>query len=160
MAKKETKKLLDSKIWTAVISLLIGFGLWLYVVTTNSTGFETTFYNIPVNLQNESLLAERGLMILENQTEDVDLRLSGNRTDINNLNSSNITITVDLSTLWEPGTVDLEYKISYPGNVPNNAVSVQERSPSRVTLKIEAADQERACGNSVHRRCSRGLSGG
>lgn len=137
MNKKESKSILDNKLWTALISLLIGFSLWFYVVTTNSTGFENTFYNVPVNLQNESLLAERGLMIVENQTPDVDLKLSGNRTDINNLNSSNITVTADLSTIWEPGTVALEYKISYPGNVPSTAVSVQHRSPSRVTLRID-----------------------
>lgn len=137
MDKKNSKSILDNKIWTAVISVLIGFGLWFYVVTTNSTGFENTFYNVPVNLQNESLLAERGLMIVENEVPDIDLKLAGNRTDINNLSSSNITVTADLSSIWEPGTVTLEYKISYPGNVSQSAVSVQERSPSRVTLKIE-----------------------
>lgn len=137
MDKKNSKSILDNKIWTAVISVLIGFGLWFYVVTTNSTGFENTFYNVPVNLQNESLLAERGLMIVENDVPDVDLKLAGNRTDINNLSSSNITVTADLASIWEPGTVTLEYKISFPGNVSQTAVSVQERSPSRVTLKIE-----------------------
>ncbi len=137
MDQKKVKNIWDNKLLTAILSLVIAFGLWLYVVTTNSTDFEETFYNIDVVHMNESLLADRGLMIVENQTPDVDLTLFGNRTDINKLNSSNITVTVDLSTIWEPGTVALEYKVSYPGDVANNAINIQGRNPARVNLKIE-----------------------
>jgi len=137
MDPQKNKSIFDNKLITAILSVCIAFGLWLYVVTTNSTDFEAPFYNIDVVHLNDSLLAERGLMIVENQTPEVDLTLVGNRTDVNKLNSSNITVTVDLSTIWEPGTVALEFKVSYPGDIPNNSINIQSRNPSRVTLKLE-----------------------
>ncbi len=128
---------MKSKIITALISLFIALGLWLYVITVVSPGFEKTYYNIPVNVQNDSLLTERGLMITENQDPTVTLHLVGNRVDLNKLNSSNITITVDASRIYEAGRHNLSFDITYPGDIADNAISVQSRSTSTISLTVE-----------------------
>ena len=52
------------KILHALLALVVSFGLWLYVITVENPNSENTFYNIPVVLDNESVLNDRGLMIL------------------------------------------------------------------------------------------------
>lgn len=128
---------MKSKLLTALLAVVIAFSLWLYVVSVVSPGFENTYYNIPVNIQNESLLTDRGLMITENGNPTVNLHLVGNRVDLNKLNSSNITITVDASRIYEAGKHKLSYSITYPGEIADDAVSVQSRSTSTISLTIE-----------------------
>lgn len=126
-----------SKFFTAILSLAISFSLWLYVISVVSPGSENTYYNIPVNIQNESLLTDRGLMITENKNPTVTLHLVGDRVDLNKLNSSNITITVDASRIYEAGKRNLSYDITYPGDIADDAISVQSRSTSTISLTIE-----------------------
>ena len=71
---------MKNKVLGVLLSLVIAFGLWLYVVTVVSPGSDETYYNIPVTLQNENILKERGLM-LTSDYPTVSLRLEGNRTD-------------------------------------------------------------------------------
>lgn len=128
---------MKNKILTALLSLAIAVGLWLYVVTVVSPNSDKHYYNIPVTLQSEVVLQERGLMITTADLPEVSLHLEGNRTDLNKLNSANITIAVDVSRIGEPGTHNLTYTPSYPGDVPNNAISVLSRTPSTIAITVE-----------------------
>ncbi len=128
---------MKKKILTGLLSFGIALSLWLYVVTVVSPNSDKHFYNIPVTLQGEVILQERGLMVTTTELPTVDLHLGGNRTDLNKLNNSNITIAVDLSRIGEAGTHNLVYAPSYPGDVPNNAITVLSRDPDTITLKIE-----------------------
>ena len=125
------------KILTGLLSFGIALSLWLYVVTVVSPNSDKHIYNVPVSLQGEVILQERGLMVTTVELPTVDLHLGGNRTDLNKLNNSNITIAVDLSRIGEAGIHNLAYTPSYPGDVPNNAITVLSRDPDTVTLKIE-----------------------
>ncbi len=128
---------MKNKILAGLLSLAISVGLWMYVVTYVTTDYDETFYNVPVVLQGEAALEERGLMITSEKKPTVSLKLAGNRSDMLNLNSSNITLTADVSKIYEPGVHALTYVPSYPGNVPNNAISVQNRNPERVLVTVE-----------------------
>lgn len=125
-----------NKAISILVSVALAFVFWLYVVTVVSPESSETYYNIPVALQNESILSERGLMIT---SEDpfVDLRLHGNRTDLIELNSSNITVIANVASIETPGTHKVNYEVTYPGNVASNAVSVTSRNPGLVELKVE-----------------------
>ncbi len=128
---------MKNKVVAMLVSLLIAFGLWVYVITTVSPGSEETYYNVPVALQNESVLTERGLMITSLNDPSLTLRLSGNRTDLTKLNSANITVVSDLSKIYQAGKHKLSYDISYPGDVPDNAITVLSHEPDTVTLVVE-----------------------
>lgn len=128
---------MKNKILTALLSGLIAVGLWLYVVTFVSPNSDNHFYNIPVTLQGEVVLQERGLMITTTELPTVSLHLEGNRTDLNKLNSSNITIAVDVSKIGEAGTHNLTFTPGYPGNVANNSITVLSRTPGSITLEVE-----------------------
>ena len=129
---------MKNKLISLLISVVVALGMWLYVITVVSPGSKTTFYNIPVYLEGASILEERGLMVTDVNTTNVDLELSGNRVDLNELNNSNIIIKANLATIYDPGEdIQLSYTISYPGNVANNAFTEESRSPGYVTISVE-----------------------
>jgi YbbR domain-containing protein len=76
-------------------------------------------------------------MITSAELPDVSLHLEGNRTDLNKLNSANITIAVDVSRIGEAGTHNLTYTPAYPGDIANNAITVLSRNPSTITIAVE-----------------------
>jgi len=125
------------RILYALLSAVIAFGLWIYVITVDDPEYEDKIYNIPVVLDGEVLLNERGLMITDEQIPEVTLKVSGSRSDILKLNSSNVTLLVDISRINEPGVKKLSFEVLFPGDVPNNAINVLERSPDSVTITVE-----------------------
>ena len=92
-----------SKIGAFLLSFAIAFGLWLYVITVVSPESEDTFHDIPVVLNGESILNDRGLMILSGKNQTVDLKLEGYRTDLASLNKANIILLADLSQITTAG---------------------------------------------------------
>jgi len=127
---------MKSKIFSIVLSGLVAVGLWLYVVTVESPGSERTYYNIPVILQNENVLEERGLMITS-QLPSVTLTLSGTRTDLNKLDENNINILVNAASIEAEGTHQLSYSVSYPGSVSGGDISRVGQSVNMITVTVE-----------------------
>lgn len=130
---------MKKKILYALLSTVIAIGLWVYVVTVVSPESTETYRNIPVVIEGENLLRDRGLMIVTEKIPQVTLKLSGNRSDLRKLNSSNITIVVDVSRISAVGSKDLPYDISYPGDVPSGSIQVMSQSPERITITVAEA---------------------
>lgn len=124
------------KVIYALLATLISFGLWMYVVTVVNPEWEDTFYNIPVVLENEEVLLDRGLMLISEEAPKVTLRLSGNRADMSKLNSSNITLKANLANIYSAGEQSLTYSIVYPGDVPNNAFQILSQTPQQIVLTV------------------------
>lgn len=125
-----------NKLTSVLLSIVVAFGLWMYVINYVSPESEEIYYNIPVVMEGESVLNERGLMMTSASTTTVSLRLSGNRSDLNKVNSGNITVKANLAKIYEPGSrVSIEYDISYPGDVPSNAFVEESRSPLYLTIE-------------------------
>ena len=121
---------------SVLLSVAIAFGLWLYVITYVSPNSEETYYNIPVVLEGESVLNERGLMCTSTSSSTVSLQLSGARSDLIKVNSNNITVKANLSAITEPGQkIDLRYTVSYPGDVPQSAFEVLSQSDFYVDVE-------------------------
>lgn len=126
-----------NRVLSILLAVSVAFILWVYVITVVSPNSEDTFYNIPVALQGEPMMESYGLMNVTENIPTVTLKLSGNRSDLNKVNSSNITIVVDLSKVYEAGTHNLRYSISYPGDIPSGAFKEESRYPGTITLEVE-----------------------
>jgi len=126
-----------NKILSGLLSVAIAFGLWLYVITYVSPGSEDTYYNIPVVFEGEAVLNDRGLMLSANERQTITLVLSGSRSDLKKVNSGNITVKASLNGIYEPGVSDLDYTITYPGDVPSNAFVVESKNPENVSVSVE-----------------------
>lgn len=128
-----------SKATSVLLSLIIAFGLWLYVVTNVSQEADYTIYNVPVIMEGESLLNERNLMITAVSADDVDLTLSGNRSDLAKVNNGNMTLKVDLTTIYEPEEKKaMLYTPVYPSGVASTALTIESQYPSNIYVTVEA----------------------
>lgn len=121
-----------------LLSLLVSLGMWLYVVNYISPESEAMFYNIPVVFEGETVLTtERNLMITDISTTTVNMKISGNRSDLNKINSSNIIVKANLSQVYDPGETNLTYSHSFPGDVPQGALTVENKFPSTITITTD-----------------------
>ena len=130
--------MMKNKFGYALIAIVVSFGLWLYVITTVSPESEETYYNIPVVMDGESVLAEHNLMITEKPQDGVTVRLSGNRSDLIKVDSNTIIVKADLGKIREPGRITLRLSSpTFPGDVPPNALKVEVMHPDSVTVTVE-----------------------
>ena len=129
---------MKNKLITLLLAVLFSCGLWLFVVTVEQPESENTYYDIPIIYQNdgEALLRDRGLMIVS-ERPTVTLKLKSTRSNLRNLNESNINVFVSLANITAAGTHRLNYSISYPGNIPSGEVSVVSASMEQISLKVE-----------------------
>lgn len=130
---------MKGKIWSMALSLFVAFTLWYYVISVVSPGSEDWVYDIPVVFEGETVLTEDRRMMITSASDDVlvDLKLSGNRTDLAKVNRGNITLKVDLSKVYDPGEHELLYTVVFPGDVPNGALTVESKYPEAVKLTVE-----------------------
>ena len=133
---------MKSKIGSMILSVFLAFGLWMYVITQVSPNHEWTYNDIKLQIDGETLLRERNLIITGMSSDTVDLTLAGNRSDLNQLNSSNITLRVDMTKIYDPGTHTIDYSISYPSNVAGNAFTRVNQHPESITVTVERLERK------------------
>lgn len=130
---------MTKKILTIALSAVLSLALWFYVVMYIGPEYQDTFRDIPVTFSGKTA---SDLMLRNQEDHKVTLVLSGNRSDLNKLSSSNITVTVDLSQITEPGTKGYRYEVSFPGNVAKNAVIVQSQEPASILLTVDRVTED------------------
>jgi len=133
MKQQNLKK---SKLIYVLISIVAAVFLWVYVVTVVSTEQTETFYKIPVTFTGVETLREEGLTITNGLDTTVNLRLTGRRTLIQQLNNENILLTVDVSKINAAGTYSRGYSISYPTLPQNGGITVNMRSPQNLEITV------------------------
>lgn len=135
---KDSERRKERKITSAILSLVIAFGLWLYVVNNVSMEDDITFNNIPVVREGESVLNEKNLMITEISTESISMNLIGSREDLNKVDSSNMSVKINLTNIEEPGErIPLTYVPSYPASVANTAFEIGYKNPSVIFVSVD-----------------------
>ena len=127
-----------SKLYSIILSVVIAFGLWLYVVNNVSEQADWTFYNIPVVREGEAILSENNLMVTEISATTVSLHLSGSRDDLNKVDAINMSVKVDLKNITEPGErIPLTYTPSYPSDVSSSAFDVTDKNPAVIYVSVD-----------------------
>lgn len=131
--------MLKNKFVMVILSAVIAFALWVYVVTVITPEYETTIYDIPVKLEGADLLEYKKipLVLMTEDIPKVNLKLYGNRSDLNKLDNTNIILKVDVSNVAEPGAHSLAFSIAYPGDINENEIQVQSRDPGRIDITVE-----------------------
>ena len=140
----KSKSIFDNKIVKILFPLVLAFGLWLYVVTVVSPGSETVIHNVQVTVPSQRVLWQRGLMIVSDTELTVDVKLEGNRTDLNNLDKSDIIVEVHLTKIYDAGTHETACNVRVSGNVAAQAdpgtvklvVVERQEKPMPITVKF------------------------
>lgn len=137
---------MKGKFFSLLLSIVVAFGFWVYVVAVVSPDSDATFYNIPVVLNNEAIMTDKGMMIESGKETTVTLQLKGNRTDLNSLKNSDITVVADLSKINSAGIQELAYSVSFGGM----QFEILNQYPSKLTLEIAEWDTKEVPVNLVY----------
>lgn len=128
---------MKSKILTGILSLVLAVAIWAYVVTVVSPNSDMKFTGIPVGIQGEAQLHELGFMVTDMDVNEVDLRIEGNRKDLDNLRSSDIRLTVDVSKNPSAGVHKLPYSIGFTGKSDGSAFNILSKEPGTISVTLE-----------------------
>lgn len=121
-----------NKLVTLLLSFVIAFALWVYVITVVSPNSEVTISDIKVTLLNEDDLRGRGFIVTnKNELTEVALSMLGNRADLIQLNNTNIPVTLDVGDIDGAGEYRLSYSVDLPG------VSIEDRNPDEILVKVD-----------------------
>ena len=122
----------NKKLLTFLISLCVAFVLWGYVITVEKPDSEES-YKVEVTLSDDdiALLHDRGLMPQDYENLTVTLKVSGSRSHLKNLRSSDLAVVVNLSGVREKGKQSFTYRIPDLGNV-----EVVSSKPEKVDISI------------------------
>ena len=130
----------NRKLLYILLALLVAVAMWLYVARCANNGgplaAETTVTDIPITYVGQDALADRGLMLMEEEsTALVDLTFTGSRTEISHLSRENVHVTVDLSAVESAGTQNLRYDVTFDRkNITQGMIT--ERTPSTAAVNI------------------------
>ena len=118
MTNKKKNKLLDSKVFWAVISLIASLFIWVYITGTQEEIITQSFNNVEVMLIGEDTLqATRGYVVTNVSAETVSVKISGTRGNIGTLSASDVKAVIDVSLISSTGTLTQYYNLTYPDNV-------------------------------------------
>lgn len=141
------KKLLESKHFLKVISVVIAFLLWLYVIQVENPTFYVSISGIPVRFENENILTERGLVVTSRSEDSVTIRVEGKRQSVSSLDKDSVVISVDLKEISQPGTYSLKASVVFPDNtstvvnknVPKIKITVEELKENQQAVRFETS---------------------
>lgn len=137
MTKKTTiNKIVGSKAFWIIISLLASFLLWTYIMSTEETTIEMTFSNVKVVYQGaDDLRAARGLIVTDADAETVSVRLKGTRRVLGNLSSADLSAVIDVSGISQAREMQVSYSLQYPTNV-DSSITVLSKSPETISFSV------------------------
>ena len=126
------EKIKNSRSFYVVISILLAIASWLYVDAQNPDA-SVTINNIPVSYVGDEHLEDENLLILD-EAPTINVKVSGPRSVITQLNRNNIKITASASEITAAGVYSLDCTINLPSSVTSTS-----SSPVRITSRSASA---------------------
>lgn len=114
MAKQKGSDLL-----LKVVSLILSFSLWIYIINVENPIKTMKVYNVPVRLENLENISEQGLALLPNQDIMVTLTVKGPASEVYRSVASNFRVVANLDDLpLKAGANEVPIEItSYPADL-------------------------------------------
>ncbi len=116
-----------------VISFIVAVLLWFYVILIVDPSVDISVKDIPLRYANQSILEERGLSLVADPDETVELKIRGSRKKIANIDNKNIYATVDLVNMTKVGTFTIPISIS----IPYEYEEIVSKKPNNATVVID-----------------------
>lgn len=113
-----------------LFSLIFALVFWIFVMDTDNPEMTKLMTGIPVTVLGEQVLVQKELQIMQDQTPNINVKVRGRRKDVLSLSSSDIEVTVDLSSA-KAG------KHTYPIKVAIQRAGVVIDSVSLSALNVE-----------------------
>lgn len=116
-----------------LLSLVLAFLLWLYVMGEENPEIPYDINNVPVKLINSDILEKKGLIILDEKNYTVNVKIKGRRSDVLNIAAQNISAFADLSRVNSKGTNVIPVTVE---GLPRN-VSLVSINPPEIKVEID-----------------------
>ena len=134
---KRFRKIYDSKVFWAIISLLISLIIWSYVSGLYGYTMEKKFSGVQVEFEGESsLLTQKNLAVTNVDNMYVNVTLKGDRTTLSRLSASDIKAVLDVSKISQPDDFAWAYDLVFPAYVNENDFTVVSRSPDTIKFSV------------------------
>ncbi len=131
------KRLMDSRLLWAVVSVLLSLLIWIYYGENYGTEITQTFSGVEVTYVGEEAMRESQNLIVSNEeTTSVTVTLTGSRRDIARLSAEELRAVVNLSAVTSAGYRTMAYTITYPSGVNSASIREDLKTPQTVGLQI------------------------
>lgn len=128
-----------------ILSLIIAFCGWLYVMYNVDPTTTRTFRNVSITYSNEKDLEAKGIALKSADKKSVEIEVEGHRSELNKMDDSDIKVRADLSDAGK-GENTLSLHIQTPPKV-----SIVSKSDDTVTVNTEAMDTRSVPGRVEYR---------
>lgn len=128
-----------SEILLLIISFIIAFSIWMYVVSVESPTSEHIITLVPVTIHQ----LDDELPVYSGANHTVDVKIMGKKSEIDILTSNDVEAYVDATEINKPGRYTLEVKINLPSGITLveqsiTTVSVYFDTKSSITVPVKA----------------------
>lgn len=124
---------LKNNITIKIISVLIAVLFWLYVINLENPVSSTKF-TVPLKVENESSLLEKGLVLKNRYQTTVDINVRGRKEQIDKLRSNDFEAKIDFSKV--KSVDDTVVKVDGPYHNINN-IKAELTSPGEIRIDLE-----------------------
>lgn len=121
-------------ITTKILTLVIAMFLWSYVMSDTNPQITREIRNISVTYLNTAALDRQGLVIMDPEDVKINVRLSGNKMDLDKIDGSSIFAQVDLSGYSE-GQVRVPITVGLLDQT--SAIRVESSDPKEVLFTFD-----------------------
>ena len=128
-----------------ILSLIIAFCGWLYVMYNVDPTTTRTFRNVSITYSNEKDLEAKGIALKSADKKSVEIEVEGHRSELNKMDDSDIKVRADLSDAGK-GENTLSLHVQTPPKV-----SIVSKSDETVTVNTEAMDTRAVPGRVEYR---------
>lgn len=124
-----------------ILSLIIAIILWGYVIVDINPTVEQRFENVPVKIQNQETLLQRGLALADSEYTTTVV-ISGKRSDIAKISAEDISASMDvygyaLGTNYIPVKIDLPDDLAVASNMSSKLeVIIEEYVSSNREIEV------------------------
>lgn len=128
------------RVINAILAVGLAVALWLYVINVENPTGAAKLRGLDVELQGTRELAEQGLMVTGISQDQIDLKVNGRKKTLMKLNSKNVTLYLDVSSIEEKGEWPLSCRTVFPSNVSGDSVTVANWDDLRLTVTVEEVE--------------------
>lgn len=130
-------KLVHSKVFWAILSIVLSFLLWVYYTSNYGEEITKVFSGIEVVYSGEATMREQlSLIITQEETQTVSVTLKGSRRDLLRLNRDDITAVVDVSKVTRAGYRSVSYSLNYPSYVDSSSITIEKQTPQTISFNV------------------------
>ena len=105
-----------------ILSVVVAIVFWFFVQGVQSPDYSSPFSSVAVRIQS----LPDGLSVISGDGAACDVTLTGKRSDLNKIRSSDLEAFLDLSTLTKAGQYEVEVSVLAPAGTTVSAVNPQK----------------------------------